>query len=181
MSLTFRPVLLPDDVPLLHTWVTAERARFWDMQGASRADVEDEYRRIEASGHHRAFLGLDDGLPTFLAEVYDPAHDPVGEAYEVQPGDRGMHLLVGPTDTPVHGYTRRVMEAVVAFVLTDPDVRRVVVEPDVRNEAIHRLNASVGFCEERVVSLPTKDALLSSCTREDFAAATARPQERTAR
>jgi RimJ/RimL family protein N-acetyltransferase len=46
-----------------------------------------------------------------------------------------------------------------------------VVEPDVRNTAVQRLNAAVGFVPVRVVRKPEKDALLSTCTREQFEAA----------
>jgi RimJ/RimL family protein N-acetyltransferase len=54
----------------------------------------------------------------------------------------------------------------------DPAVRRVVVEPDVSNKAVHALNAAVGFVPEREIQKPEKKALLSFCTRERFLAAT---------
>jgi hypothetical protein len=59
-------------------------------------------------------------------------------------------------------------------------VRRVVVEPDVRNERIAALNAAAGFVVARTIALPTKDAALSFCTREDFAASPLGPLEVTA-
>jgi RimJ/RimL family protein N-acetyltransferase len=42
------------------------------------------------------------------------------------------------------------------------------VEPDVRNTAVHALNAAVGFVPEREIDKPEKRALLSFCTREQF-------------
>jgi hypothetical protein len=48
----------------------------------------------------------------------------------------------------------------------------VVVEPDVRNTAVHALNAAVGFEVVGTVAKPEKDALLSVCTRERFLTAT---------
>jgi hypothetical protein len=50
----------------------------------------------------------------------------------------------------------------------DPSVRRVVVEPDVRNDKIAALNAAVGFVVCRTVDLADKTAALSFCTRADF-------------
>ncbi len=47
----------------------------------------------------------------------------------------------------------------------DPGVRRVVVEPDVRNERIRALNAAFGFRELRTITLPTKEAALSVLDR----------------
>ncbi|WP_205696739.1 GNAT family N-acetyltransferase [Conexibacter sp. SYSU D00693] len=168
----FRPVDPDADAELLHRWVTHPKARFWLMQDADVAAVRAEYVQIAASAHHDAAIGLADGEPAVLAERYDPAHAPVGDAYDVQEGDLGMHVLVAPTDTPVHGFTRTAMRAVMAWCFEDPAVARVVVEPDAENTAIHRLNAAVGFRELRVVQLPDKRALLSVCTRTAFEEAT---------
>lgn len=169
MSMEFTKVDPVADGPLLHAWVTAERAVFWQMQGASPADVVAAYAEIDASPHHDAFLGRVDGEPVFLVERYDPAADPVGQVVEVEPGDVGMHLLVAPPTAPVPGFSLAVMRAVLAWLFDDPDVHRVVVEPDAANTAIHRLNARAGFVVEREVELPTKRALLSTCTRARFA------------
>lgn len=79
-----------------------------------------------------------------------------------------MHLLTAPTDRPVPGLTRAVMRHVLAACFADPRVERVVVEPDVRNSAVRRLNVAAGFTELRVVDLPGKRAQLSTCTRADF-------------
>ena len=165
-----RPVVPADDGPLLHAWVTAPRARFWQMQGATVDDVVRAYAEIDASPHHDAFLGEVEGRPQFLMERYDPAHDPVGTVLDVRPGDVGMHLLVGPTDTPVPGFTTAVMRTVLAVLFRDPAAQRVVVEPDAANTAVHALNARVGFVVHGVVELPGKRALLSTCTRAQYAA-----------
>jgi hypothetical protein len=172
-SFTWRPVDPGADAALLHRWVTHPKAAFWLMQGADVRDVEAEYRRIDHAPGHEAFIGTVDGAPQVLAERYDPARDPVGRVYDVQPGDAGMHFLCAPTDQPVPGFTRAAIAAVMELVLSDPRVQRVVVEPDVRNEAIHRLNAAVGFTVAGEVTLPDgKRALLSFCTRAQFEEAT---------
>ncbi|WP_028471721.1 GNAT family N-acetyltransferase [Nocardioides alkalitolerans] len=167
--LTTRPLDPDADAPLLHRWVTTERARFWGMQDATVDDVRAAYAEIAASPHHEARLGLHDGEPAFLAELYDPAHHELAQHTTLRPGDCGMHFLVAPTDAPVHGFTRAVIEAVLTECFADPEVRRVVVEPDARNGAVHALNAAMGFTVEREVELSDKRALLSFCTRDDFA------------
>ncbi len=82
-----------------------------------------------------------------------------------------MHFLVAPTDRPLHGFTRAVITAVMTELFADPATARVVVEPDVDNKAVHALNAAVGFVPEREIQKPEKKALLSFCTREQFAKA----------
>jgi RimJ/RimL family protein N-acetyltransferase len=128
--------------------------------------------RIAAHEHHHAYLGLRGGEPAFLMERYDPRYVELVGLYEPRPGDVGMHFLTPATDTPVHGFTRSVITAVMAHLFADPAVSRVVVEPDVSNKAVHALNEAVGFVPEREIQKPEKRALLSFCTREQFLAAT---------
>lgn len=178
MSFTFRPVDPVADAPVLHSWVSQEYARFWGMVSSTKQDVVEEYSRIAATDHHQAFLGLDDGVPTFLMERYLPESSPLADVYEVRPGDVGMHLLVSPPNgDPQPGYTTAVMQEVMTELFANPATQRVVVEPDARNHKIHVLNEKVGFRPHGVVTLPAVDpaedhkkALLSFCTREDFLA-----------
>ncbi|WP_307624119.1 GNAT family N-acetyltransferase [Streptomyces sp. V3I7] len=167
-AFTFRPLDPVQDAELLHSWVTHPKASFWMMRDASVADVEQAYREIAADAHHHALLGLADGVPVFLMEKYDPAHRELAGLYEPEPGDVGMHFLTPATDTPVHGFTRSVITAVMAHLFEDPATARVVVEPDVRNTAVHALNEAVGFVPDREIQKPEKKALLSFCTREQF-------------
>lgn len=173
-AFAFRPVDPARDSQLLHGWVTHPTAAFWMMRDAAREDVERAYREITADEHRHALLGLRDGEPVFLMETYDPAHRELAGLYEARPGDVGMHFLVPATDRPVHGFTRAVITAVLARLFADPAVRRVVVEPDVRNTAVHALNEAVGFVPDREIEKPEKKALLSLCTRERFEEAVAR-------
>lgn len=158
------------DAPQVHTWVTHPKAVFYLLSEATVDDVVRELTTIAERPGHDAYLGLRDGTPAFLAERYDPAVE-LGEVYPVQPGDVGMHFLAAPAAEPVHGFTRAVLVTVMEMLFADPDTRRVVVEPDVRNTAVHALNAYVGFTELGTVSLPQKEALLSVCTREAYRAA----------
>ncbi|MFL1902802.1 GNAT family N-acetyltransferase [Streptomyces tauricus] len=167
-TLTVRPLDPLKDAELLHSWVTDPKAAFWMMQDAKLQDVEREYMAIAASEHHDAYIGLHDGRPAFLMEKYDPRYVELVGLYEPEPGDVGMHFLVAPTDRPVHGFTRAVITAVMTELFADPRTRRVVVEPDVTNKAVHALNGTVGFVPEREIDKPEKRALLSFCTREQF-------------
>lgn len=170
MRLTLETLDPVRDLALLHAWVTHPRSVFWGMQDATPQQVHDEYARIADDPHHHAMLGRADGTPAFLMERYDPAHSPLSALPELRPGDVGMHVLVAPTDTPVHGFTSAVMRRVMEECFADPTVRRVVVEPDALNHRIAVLNAAVGFVVAREVELPDKTAALSFCRREDFTA-----------
>jgi hypothetical protein len=163
-----RPVDPPTDSPLLHEWVTHPKARYWMMQDASVADVLAEHEAIEMNPHHFAYMGLYHYRARFLVEVYDPAHSELASVYDPAEGDVGMHVLTAPAEQPIPGFTKGVMTAVMHLLFDGFGAKRVVVEPDTGNEAIHRLNEHVGFRPDRTVKLEGKDALLSFCTRMDF-------------
>jgi RimJ/RimL family protein N-acetyltransferase len=171
-TFSLRPLSLEADLDLLHSWVTHPKAAYWMMLDASVDDVAAEYQRIADSLFHDAFLGFWDGTPAFLAERYDPAFVELPGLFDASPGDVGMHFLCAPAAKPVHGFTLAVITTVMAWLFDDPAVHRVVVEPDVRNTAVHALNAAVGFEVVREIQKPEKKALLSTCTRAQFLART---------
>lgn len=144
------------------------------MGSATLEQVRDGYRELAADPHQAAWIGERDGRPVLLAETYDPAHSPLAAWSE--PGDLGMHFLTAPPDGPrEHGFTRAVIRAVMDHCFADPAVRRVVVEPDVRNTAVHVLNELVGFRPVAEIDIPGKRALFSVCPRSAWAAATEVP------
>jgi hypothetical protein len=101
-------------------------------------------------------------------ECYWPELDEVGQHYPVEPGDIGMHFMVGPAENPIPGFTRDVLRHIMAFLFFKKNARRVVVEPDVRNDKVHKLNAFVGFHYDGIVQLEKKQASLGFCSKENF-------------
>lgn len=179
-ELALRPLRIPEDIAIVHSWVTREHARFWGMQELDVAGVEEAYRAITAPDHAETFIGLRDGQPAFLVETYHPKHEPLAAHYDAKQSDRGMHVLLAPTDKPVPGFSWEVFRTIMEFLFREPGVERVVVEPDVRNVRIHALNARAGFVPQRTIELvatpttPGKTALLSFCSRADYVVARSR-------
>ncbi|KKJ94974.1 GNAT family N-acetyltransferase [Micromonospora sp. HK10] len=171
---SLRPLDPDADAALLHGWVTHPKAVFWMMQDADVDEVARTYRAIAAHPHHDAYLGCWRDRPAFLAERYDPAEVELVGLHDAVPGDVGMHFLCAPAEAPVHGFSLAVLTTVLDWLFADPATRRVVVEPDVRNTAVHALNAAVGFTPVGPITKPEKTALLSVCTRARFLAATRR-------
>ncbi|MFM2415447.1 MAG: hypothetical protein RL385_170 [Pseudomonadota bacterium] len=161
-----RPLALGTDAELLYAWVSSEHATYWGLVGKTREEVRLAY--VEILRNADVFVGEIDGVPSFLLERYDPSTDEVAAHFEVLPGDMGMHVLVAPCQVREPGFTRRVFRVVLDFLFRDPLVRRVVVEPDVRNERIHRLNRWAGFRYQTLARLPHKLAHVATCTEPDF-------------
>ena len=168
---TLRPVEPLADAPLLHRWLTHPKSAYWLQQDATLPEIERQYLEVAACPHQDAYLGHHDGQPVFLMERYDPSELELKGLYPARPGEVGMHFLVAPTNKPIHGFTLAVITTVMELLFSDPATRRVVVEPDVSNSAVHALNEAVGFQVDEKITKPEKEALLSTCTREQFLAA----------
>lgn len=172
-----RRVDLVGDLSLVHAWLTHEKSAFWDMLTADEDAVAEMIRHGDATGTGYR-IGMLDGRPQFLFELYDPRQSELaapGTGYVFADGDVGMHILVAPTDAPVAGFTAAAMRHVMRTAFEEVGAARVVVEPDVRNTAIHRLNELVGFRAAGDHPVGSKTARLSFCRREDFAAAAGSP------
>ncbi|MFF1836166.1 GNAT family N-acetyltransferase [Streptomyces sp. NPDC058231] len=160
------PVDPAGDLDLIHSWVTEERARFWGMGGHSREQVLEIYEFLDSLTTHHAYLVHRDGVPVALFQRYEPDADPLGECYDVQPGDHGVHLLIGPADSAEPGFTGALLSAFIDFVFRDPTRLRVVVEPDARNtKAIDRM-VRAGFELGPEVEKPEKRARLAFLSRD---------------
>lgn len=167
-DLSLRPLDLTSDIAVIHPWYQMDYAHYWNMQHMTAIATRDFYVDGASSGHLHAYMGFYQNTPAFVVECYDPADDALGKLYPVQTGDRGMHFFVGPCEQPIRHFTRDILRVVMAFVFDHLHARRVVVEPDIRNTKVHRLNAMVGFVNQAVIELPSKTAQLAFCTPEDF-------------
>jgi len=166
------------DAGLVHGWVSEERAAFWGMNGLTEDQVAEIYAHMDTLDTHHAYLLEKDGEPVGLLQTYEPEADRVSECYAVEPGDIGVHLLLAPagSDGARAGWSSALLGAVASYVLVGLDRRRVVVDPDVRNEkAIARFLRQGFVAGERVVLpeidipdvyLPEKHAQLAFLRRE---------------
>ncbi|WP_329253170.1 GNAT family N-acetyltransferase [Streptomyces sp. NBC_01478] len=147
------------DAETIHRWVSEERAAFWGMNGLTRAQVAEIYAHMETLDTHHAHLVVRDDEPIALLQTYEPAADRVGDCYAVAPGDIGIHLLLAPAgpDGERPGWSAAVMGVLASYVLVVLDRRRIVVDPDVRNEKAIARFLRQGFVAGPEVVLPEID------------------------
>lgn len=166
--LSVRPFNLENDIETLFAWTSQPYARYWGYVDSTIDELKADYKKLCNNGHTRVFLGTLDGQAMFLLELYDPSKEKVGGFYENQSGDLGMHILIAPSDKPIHNFTYTIFTFIMEFMFEDPAVKRIVVEPDANNEKIHSLNRRAGFQHIKEIDLGYKKALLAFCTRDDF-------------
>jgi hypothetical protein len=147
------------DAAVVHSWVSEERAAFWGMNGLTRDQVAGIYAHMAGLDTHHAFLVVKDGEPAALFQTYEPGADRVGECYDVEPGDIGVHLLLAPTGAQGArpGWTAALSRALMAYVLLGLDRTRIVVDPDVRNDKATARFRKQGFTAGPSVVLPEVD------------------------
>ncbi|WP_456312451.1 GNAT family N-acetyltransferase [Pseudomonas shirazensis] len=161
-----RPIDMEMDIPLIHNWVNRDYAVYWEMNGFSVEEVRNTYYNILEKT--QVYIGSFNNNVAFLLECYNPEEDLVGKYYESQKGDKGMHILVAPSQKPIPNFTWTIFTVILDFIFSDGKNQRIVVEPDARNHKIHLLNKRAGFVFQSVLDLPHKQAHLEFCTREDY-------------
>ena len=173
-----RPVDPGLDVELVHLWMhEPEVERYWEM--AWPADrIADYLRRHEDDPHREAFVTFVDDTPVGYLEVYDPAHDVLGSAYAVEPGDLGAHVLIGDQDFRGR-FSVSLGLATNRFLFGRPGVQRIVGEPDVGNHNFLSLLAFLGFRKDAEIDLPDKRAALMVCDRATFERLSSRTRRRS--
>lgn len=156
-----RPMDPYGDAAALHEWTTAERAVFWGMRGMSVDDVAAVYAYIDAQPHLTANALEVGGRAVGILQTYDPFVDEIGEFYDRREGDVGIHLLLDDSSAR-RGRTGDVIAAALAYVAGLPGMRRLVFEPDARNEAsvalLERLGAERGPLVDLKTSISEKPA-----------------------
>lgn len=165
-------VVDPDaDADLLHGWFTQPRAAFWGLGDRTRDEVRDLYAFVDSLETHHAYLLRWDGAPVALVQAYHPEHDPVVTAYDVAPGDLGVHFFRGGNGPAAGGDPWPVLgPALRDFLFAGRGTARLVAEPDARNtRAVRRLQA-LGFTAAEEVSFVSaqgpKTARMTYLTRE---------------
>ncbi|ANJ08328.1 acetyltransferase [Streptomyces parvulus] len=148
-----------EDAAVIHRWVSESRAAFWGMTELTRDQVEDVYAHMDTLDTHHAHLVVKDGEPVALLQTYEPAGDRVGECYDVEPGDIGVHLLLAPpgTEGARPGWTAALAAALLGYVLVGLDRTRIVVDPDIDNEKAVARFLRQGFTAGPAVVLPEVD------------------------
>ena len=165
MTVTHRLVDPVGDAPLLHSWVTEERARFWGMTERTLQEVAEIYGYISEQEHLAAYLICDGAEPISIFQTYDPFVDEIGDYYDRSPGDVGAHFFMAPAKQL---HTGQVVRHCLHLLFDDPRTERVVVEPDARNTAAVSLMRRIGFSLGPEVQLPHKPAQFAFLTRAAF-------------
>lgn len=162
----------PDaDAALLHDWLHRLHVAPWWGPDRTIDETRAYLARQRSSNHlvpwvvsHRP----DDPVPFGYVETYRPIDDPLAEWFPVTATDRGWHVLVGPPDVLGSGLPRLMGRAVLAYLLAEPGIDRVICEPNELNTRMLAFCKALGYESIAAVDLPGKRAQIMACTRHRF-------------
>ena len=175
-GLHFRPADPEGDADLMFDWLHRPQVAPWWGPDRSLDETVAYLARQRGSGHLVPWIvsavdpASGERTPFGYTETYVPVDDPLADWFPVLPTDRGWHVLVGPPEVMGSGLPRLMGRAVLAHLLADPAVERVICEPNELNTRMLAYCKKLGYDVLAGVDLPGKRALILACTRAGFAA-----------
>jgi RimJ/RimL family protein N-acetyltransferase len=164
----WRPMDPDTDLDVLYGWMHQPHvAPYWELD-VPRPDLADYLRGAATDEYRDALLGTLDGEPASYWEAYWAQHDRLATFCPTEPYDQGVHLLIGPPELIGRGLGPRLLAAVMAWQFArEPRTRRLLAEPDARNERSVRLFERCGFRPAGEYDLPEKRAVLMVAHRPE--------------
>lgn len=163
-----RKVDIAKDRDTIHRWMHLPHvAPYWNMSW-SKDKIEQYLREAEAREGFDCYLACVADQPIAYFELYQPHADPVGETYDVQQGDLGVHVLIGE-EKYQRRYIIRLSTMMMRLVFNHhPSTQRIIGEPDINNKQIQSVMKFLGFSWMANVQLPDKIGALHSLSKESF-------------
>lgn len=169
VEISFRVFDLEKDMDRLTVWMNDPRvAHFWE-QAWSKEKLTEFVKDRLSDEHIIPLIGEFNGKPFGYVEAYWAAEDRLSAYYNVQPYDRGIHLLVGEQAFRGPKYFNCWMRAISHYLFLD-DVRtqRIVLEPRADNDRLFNRIQEVGYHKCFEFNFPHKRSALLMLERNSF-------------
>lgn len=163
----FRPLILSKDLNILYQWVNQPYAKFWQLEG-SKQQLESVYRTVLRNPDAHSFVGSLDAALICQIDVYRVQAADLGKFISCQPHDCGLHFLMAPTQSPVNGLSRMILQTFIAWYFSFNEAACLYAEPDIHNHKACRLLERTGFRFLRNIMLSDKAASLYIMTKQSF-------------
>jgi RimJ/RimL family protein N-acetyltransferase len=167
LILTYREVTIKD-VSLLHSWMHEIHViPYWKLD----LPFEKYKKHVEAflaDDHQTLLIGEINGSPMSYWESYWVKDDVIGNYYEFDRFDQGLHLLIGPKEYLGKGYIYPLLLTILFHKFKVSETMKIIAEPDIRNKKMIHVFKKCGFTPIKEVELPDKTGLLMFCERSVF-------------
>ncbi|NVD08563.1 acetyltransferase [Vibrio sp. JPW-9-11-11] len=168
-NVSFRLFDMNTDLERFTRWMNDPRvAQFWEQAWSQEKLAEFVQQRL-ADPHLIPLIGEFNGEAFGYIEAYWVAEDRLSPYYDVQPFDRGIHLLVGEPSFRGPKFFNAWMKAISHYLFID-DVRtnRIVLEPRCDNERLFNRILPIGYRKCFEFNFPHKRSALLMLERDTF-------------
>lgn len=167
-EIVFRELEYDKDLTNVFLWMHEEHViPYWQLN-LPFVQFSSHLKKALEDRHQTLYIGEIDGHPMSYWEAYWVKGDVVEKCYDAEAFDQGVHLLIGDPDYLGKGYALPLLRAMVGFQFQHKMTKKVVAEPDIRNEKMIHIFKQCGFEPVKPIELPDKTGLLMFCTRENF-------------
>ncbi len=156
------------DAPLLHGWMHEPHViPYWQMD-IPFEDYRNHLEHALADDHQKLLIGTINGRPISYWETYWVKDDLIGNYYDFNAYDQGIHLLIGNKDYLGKGYIYPLLMTMLHHQFQASKTKKVIAEPDIQNEKMIHVFERCGFSRMKEIDLPDKRGLLMACSRKSF-------------
>ncbi|MDO6705406.1 GNAT family N-acetyltransferase [Photobacterium sp. 1_MG-2023] len=169
VNISFRVFEMERDLDRFVRWMNDPRvAHFWE-QAWSREKLQEFAQSRLDDAHILPLIGEFNGEAFGYVEAYWVSEDRLAPYYDVQPYDRGIHLLVGEDQFRGPRYFNCWMRAISHYLFID-DIRttRIVLEPRADNQRLFNRIKEVGYQKQYEFNFPHKRSALLMLERNAF-------------
>ncbi len=165
LHVEFRP-LTESDLPLLHSWLNRPHVLEWWNGASSLEDVRAKYLPRIGSGKVRPYLAYLDSEPIGYIQSYVAIETEDGWwTGQSDPGVLGIDQFIADPRLLGQGLGTAMASQFAAWLLKDPRVGRLQVDPRPDNARAVRCYEKAGFRRQGVVATPDGPALLMTLDR----------------
>ena len=168
-TLSFRTVVVEEDLNLFHRWMHHPRVEAFWQQADSLEELRRYLQMLEQDAHCQTLLGCFDDTPFAYFEIYWCKEDRIAPYYDAENFDRGLHLLVGEDSFRGKVWFTAWFPSLLHYIfLDDSRTQRILGEPSYDNSRLIRNFQRNGFGLIKKFDFPHKRAQLIMLLRESF-------------
>jgi len=153
------------DLDLLEKWNREPHVKkYWDSDKSWEESYE-KYILRTSSEVVKQFIAYDEETPFAYIQFYWASKVGDGWWEGIDEGTAGIDLYIGEPSYLGKGFGKTVLKSFVDFLFDNPEVNRIIADPNPKNEKIQKLLMSLGFSNIGPIKTPDGEALLFELRR----------------